>query len=558
MSADPKILIEVLQKDFLHKAAQTKLFSSLQNTGSQTLMNLEARLKLGPSESSKVVLVSPGRGLLRIKDEFDLKYAVIDLIEDEIQDADEREAQKKNDQKRKQVVHQRVRQESPRGLKILEIDVRRSKVVLGISAPEVLESEIFKWKESLEKDLATRVFIDFQSEQRRKLESNLLKLADDNGVIRDPQALDAGPEGSSGKSNIEIDPFDRIKLPHFHAFTIDGKGTSTRDDAFSFKLVGNDLEVSVHIVDLTRLVQFGSRVDKDALEKGGTQFGHKRISMLPVEIADSVSFMRDKTSPAITGTFTISRKGEVSAPRFYRSTVRIEQTYTFEQLQSFLPRYLRPFKKVAAALVKEQRQDRTSDRDLFAGGIVRGYLEVFRDAAIEWCKRKEIPVLQNHSIANFTSPLRYYVDLFNLRQMSNYLAEKPIVNPDKTRKTQETLEQSGTSRRSVRQQMDLSKKARNILKDIGVPVRVKLLLVRHNKVLFQTDARTQVALDPSVRALRIGQLYRVYFPQYDFVVTPNEEFEVIVTGYDPTNQLAVVEPSSYCSQRLHRKQPKYD
>ncbi len=132
---------------------------------------------------------------------------------------------------------------------------------------------------------------------------------------------------------------DRVDLRDLRAFTIDPPDARDFDDAVSLEaLPDGGLRLGVHIADVAHYVRPGSCLDVEA-EKRGTSIylpAHV-IPMLPDRICNDLCSLRpDEDRLAKTVRMTFDRKGELRESEIFRSVIRSQRRFTYDEVLSVL------------------------------------------------------------------------------------------------------------------------------------------------------------------------------------------------------------------------------
>lgn len=147
-------------------------------------------------------------------------------------------------------------------------------------------------------------------------------------------------------------------------FTIDPADAKDFDDAISFKkLPDGDLEIGVHIADVSHYVQEGTVLDQEAKKRGTSVYLVDRtIPMLPEVLSNDVcSLNPNKDRMTFSSIFVISEKGEVKDRWFGRTAIHSDKRFTYENAQKTIDNgsgeffnELNTLNKIAKILQKEK------------------------------------------------------------------------------------------------------------------------------------------------------------------------------------------------------------
>ena len=122
-------------------------------------------------------------------------------------------------------------------------------------------------------------------------------------------------------------------------FTIDPTDAKDYDDALSFRKLDNgNVEVGVHIADVTHYVTPGSVLDKEAFARGTSVYLVDRtIPMLPEKLSNKLCSLRpheDKLT--FSAVFELNAKAKVIAQWFGRTVINSDQRFDYEQAQQII------------------------------------------------------------------------------------------------------------------------------------------------------------------------------------------------------------------------------
>ena len=122
-------------------------------------------------------------------------------------------------------------------------------------------------------------------------------------------------------------------------FTIDPTDAKDYDDALSFRKLDNgNIEVGVHIADVTHYVTPGSVLDKEAFARGTSVYLVDRtIPMLPEKLSNRLCSLRpheDKLT--FSAVFELNAKAKVIAQWFGRTVINSDYRFDYEQAQQII------------------------------------------------------------------------------------------------------------------------------------------------------------------------------------------------------------------------------
>jgi ribonuclease R len=121
--------------------------------------------------------------------------------------------------------------------------------------------------------------------------------------------------------------------------TIDPADARDHDDALHVRALENgDLEVGVHIADVSWYVKRGSELDREALERGTSVYLVDRVvPMLPEEISAGLcSLVPNEDRLTLSVVFRAMRDGDLRDAKIVRGVIRSRHRLSYEQAQSLL------------------------------------------------------------------------------------------------------------------------------------------------------------------------------------------------------------------------------
>ncbi len=124
-------------------------------------------------------------------------------------------------------------------------------------------------------------------------------------------------------------------------FTIDPKDAKDFDDALSWqKLHDGNIEIGVHIADVSHYVTPQSRIDKEALERGTSVYLVDRtIPMLPERLSNGIcSLVPDEDRLTFSAVFTMNAQGEVVDEWFGKTIIHSQRRFSYEEAQEVIDR----------------------------------------------------------------------------------------------------------------------------------------------------------------------------------------------------------------------------
>ncbi len=128
-------------------------------------------------------------------------------------------------------------------------------------------------------------------------------------------------------------------------FTIDPFDAKDFDDALSLiKLPNGNFEIGIHIADVSHFVREGTKLDKEALNRGTSIYLVDRtIPMLPEILSnDLCSLNPNEPKFAFSAIFEMNEKGEVLSRWFGKTLIESDKRFTYEEAQEVLDKKAGP------------------------------------------------------------------------------------------------------------------------------------------------------------------------------------------------------------------------
>jgi len=122
-------------------------------------------------------------------------------------------------------------------------------------------------------------------------------------------------------------------------FTIDPDDAKDFDDALSVREIpGGNLEVGVHIADVTHYIRQNTLLDGEALQRGTSVYLVDRvIPMLPERISNYLCSLRPREEKlCFSAVFEMNEKAEILGEWFGRTVIRSDRRFTYREAQQVI------------------------------------------------------------------------------------------------------------------------------------------------------------------------------------------------------------------------------
>ena len=163
-------------------------------------------------------------------------------------------------------------------------------------------------------------------------------------------AAEAVPDKITPKDIAERRDFRKVTT-----FTIDPADAKDFDDALSYReLEDGNIEVGVHIADVTHYVTPGSIIDKCAYERGTSVYLVDRtVPMLPEKLSNNLCSLRPgEEKLCFSAVFDITPTGVVKKSWFGRTIIKSDYRFNYDEAQAVIETGNGPLAKEITALHK--------------------------------------------------------------------------------------------------------------------------------------------------------------------------------------------------------------
>lgn len=170
-------------------------------------------------------------------------------------------------------------------------------------------------------------------------DTEMLGILCNQGIdVKFPQEVIAAAE----LVTMDLDPEEIKKRRDFRTvttFTIDPVDAKDFDDAISLQWLENgNVEIGVHIADVSHYVQPDSAMDKEALKRGNSVYLVDRvIPMLPEQLSNMACSLRpheDKYS--FSAVFEMDENGKVYQQWFGKTVIHSDRRFSYEEAQEII------------------------------------------------------------------------------------------------------------------------------------------------------------------------------------------------------------------------------
>ncbi len=162
-----------------------------------------------------------------------------------------------------------------------------------------------------------------------------------------PEAVEQEAAGIPSKLT-SADRSGRRDFRKVTTFTIDPVDAKDFDDALSVQYLANgNLEIGVHIADVSHYVVPGSALDQEAYRRGTSVYLVDRtVPMLPEKLSNNLCSLRpDEDRPAFSAVFEMTPEGKLLGEWFGRTLIHSDRRFTYEEAQEILESGVGEFQK---------------------------------------------------------------------------------------------------------------------------------------------------------------------------------------------------------------------
>jgi len=138
-------------------------------------------------------------------------------------------------------------------------------------------------------------------------------------------------------------------------FTIDPKDAKDFDDALSFRRLDNgNVEIGVHIADVSHYVQPGSLLDQEAFHRATSVYLVDRVvPMLPEKLSNGLCSLRpNEDKLTFSAVFEMDKEGKIKKEWFGRTIIHSDKRFAYEDAQVYIEADLND-KDIYSPIIKE-------------------------------------------------------------------------------------------------------------------------------------------------------------------------------------------------------------
>ncbi len=130
----------------------------------------------------------------------------------------------------------------------------------------------------------------------------------------------------------------RLDMRDILTFTIDGETARDLDDALSVQWVDGNIQVGVHIADVSHYVKPNTAIDDEAYKRGTSVYLVDRVvPMLPEKLSNNLCSLNPNTDKLVYSfIFTLDNDGRVINQRFNKGIINSNYRLTYTEVQKVI------------------------------------------------------------------------------------------------------------------------------------------------------------------------------------------------------------------------------
>jgi ribonuclease R len=222
--------------------------------------------------------------------------------------------------------------------------------------------------------------------------------------------------------------------PQVQGITIDGPDSRDLDDAVWIEATQTGAILSVHIADVSELVEIGSILDKVAIARTTTQyFKSGNAPMLPRPLSeDKLSLLEYQDRPTLTVQITLNHKAEIEQTEIFESWLRSCRKFSYREAEAAQKDPHSPFSALLqtayrwadllyrdrlnagaiGATLTAQGDWLTEEGSLIQGKrhnshlLIQEFMILANRAVAQWLAERDIPALYRNHTARAIAPDR--------------------------------------------------------------------------------------------------------------------------------------------------------
>ena len=159
------------------------------------------------------------------------------------------------------------------------------------------------------------------------------------------------------KIKTEYNKKEREDYKEVLTFTIDPVDAKDFDDAISFKKTKNEIEVGIHIADVSHFVEKDSIIDKEAIKRATSVYLSDRVvPMLPEKLSNDVCSLNPKEDKLVFSVYvSFDNNFNIKRSRISKSLINSNERFSYEEAQHIIEKKNGIIPKESTILNKEKK-----------------------------------------------------------------------------------------------------------------------------------------------------------------------------------------------------------
>ena len=159
------------------------------------------------------------------------------------------------------------------------------------------------------------------------------------------------------KIKIDYDKKEREDYKKELTFTIDPVDAKDFDDAISFKKDNNEIEVGIHIADVSHFVEKNSVIDKEAIKRATSVYLSDRVvPMLPEKLSNDVCSLNPNEDKLVFSVYvSFDNNFNIKRSRISKSVINSNERFSYAEAQHIIEKKNGIIPKESTILNKEKK-----------------------------------------------------------------------------------------------------------------------------------------------------------------------------------------------------------
>ena len=205
----------------------------------------------------------------------------------------------------------------------------------NISDGDIYQIKIIDWRENNQAAYAEIVELKFKSNHP---DSDYFYCASKYGINNLSIDNIVSQKFDKYKDILKNNIKNRMDLSHLQTFTIDPKNAKDFDDAISIKKINNQIELYIHIADVSIFIEENDSIDILAKERGNSfYFDEKTTHMIPEVLSvDICSFIPNKKRIAFTIKVMLNKNMDIIDYDFLESFIISKRRFSYCEVEKII------------------------------------------------------------------------------------------------------------------------------------------------------------------------------------------------------------------------------